>query len=326
MPPTPVSCMRYTTCPAVGMGKGHEHDANAVATADRRYLAIALGLICCLMVGEVVAAALSGSLALFADAGHLLTDVGALAASLWAARLAARPAKGIWTFGLKRAEILSAAVNGLSLAAIAVVIAVEAIMRLLHPTPVDGLVVLVVALTGVVVDLAATLVLARASRTSLNVRGAFVHMVTDLYAFAGTAVAGLVIMLTGFRRADALASLVVVALMAKAAWCLLRDSGRDPSPRCSGPRRPQCREEPPDGSGARGGRPRPARLDCHLGPPQPFRPRRGGRQLLRNRARPPNPRPAPGLCGCPFRSGARHLPARAGGALRSRTRHPRLNR
>jgi len=208
------------------MAKGHEHPSDAAATQDRRYMATALGLICCLMVGEVLAAALSGSLALFADAGHLLTDVGALAASLWAARLAARPAKGIWTFGLKRAEILSAAVNGLSLAAIAVVIAVEATMRLLHPTRVDGLVVLVVALTGAMVDLAATLELARASRTSLNVRGAFVHMVTDLYAFAGTAIAGLVIMLTGFRRADALASLVVVALMAKAAWCLLRDSGR----------------------------------------------------------------------------------------------------
>ncbi|HUC14687.1 MAG TPA: cation diffusion facilitator family transporter [Acidimicrobiales bacterium] len=208
------------------MAKGHEHPSDAAATQDRRYMATALGLICCLMVGEVLAAALSGSLALFADAGHLLTDVGALAASLWAARLAARPAKGIWTFGLKRAEILSAAVNGLSLAAIAVVIAVEATMRLLHPTRVDGLVVLVVALSGAMVDLAATLELARASRTSLNVRGAFVHMVTDLYAFAGTAIAGLVIMLTGFRRADALASLVVVALMAKAAWCLLRDSGR----------------------------------------------------------------------------------------------------
>jgi cobalt-zinc-cadmium efflux system protein len=208
------------------MTKGHEHEHAKVATPDGRYLAIALGLICCLMVGEVIAAALSGSLALFADAGHLLTDVGGLAASLWAARLAARPAKGIWTFGLKRAEILSAAVNGLSLAAIAVVIGVEAIMRLFHPIAVDGLVVLIVALTGVVVDLAATLVLAKASRSSLNVRGAFVHMVTDLYAFAGTALAGLVIIVTGFRRADALASLVVVALMAKAAWCLLRDSGR----------------------------------------------------------------------------------------------------
>ncbi|MGD0809912.1 MAG: cation diffusion facilitator family transporter [Acidimicrobiales bacterium] len=212
------------------MGRAHEHDhqhgVEAAATADRRYLATALGLICCLMVGEVVAAVLSGSLALFADAGHLLTDVGGLAASLWAARLAARPAKGIWTFGLKRAEILSAAVNGLSLAAIAVVVAVEAVIRLLHPTAVDGLVVLVVALAGVAVDLTATLVLARASRASLNVRGAFVHMVTDLYAFAGTAIAGLVIVVTGFRRADALASLVVVALMAKAAWCLLRDSGR----------------------------------------------------------------------------------------------------
>lgn len=214
----------YTTGLVAGMGK--EHDHLAVATADRRYLAIALGLICSLMVGEVAAGALSGSLALFADAGHLLTDVGALAASLLAARLAARPARGIWTYGLKRAEILSAAVNGVSLAAIALVIAVEAVMRLLHPSAVDGFVVLVVALAGVGVDLAATLVLAKASQESLNVRGAFVHMVTDLYAFAGTAVAGLVIMLTGFRRADALASLAVVALMAKASWCLLRDSGR----------------------------------------------------------------------------------------------------
>jgi cobalt-zinc-cadmium efflux system protein len=145
---------------------------------------------------------------------------------LWAASLAARPAKGIWTFGLKRAEILSAAANGLSLALVAVVIAVEAVVRLVHPSPVDGLIVLVVALTGAAVDLAATLVLARASRTSLNVRGAFVHMVTDLYAFAGTAVAGVVIMVTGFRQADALASLVIVALMARAAWCLIRDSGR----------------------------------------------------------------------------------------------------
>jgi cobalt-zinc-cadmium efflux system protein len=210
------------------MAKGHHHghDHGASASGDGRYLAIALALIFVLMVGEVVAAVLAGSLALFADAGHLLTDLAGLAASLWASRLAARPAKGIWTFGLKRAEILSAAVNGVSLAVIGVVIAVEAIMRLLHPSAVDGLVVLVVALTGVVMDLAATLVLSKASRTSLNVRGAFLHMVTDLYAFAGTAVAGLVIMLTGFRRADALASLVVVALMAKASWSLLRDSGR----------------------------------------------------------------------------------------------------
>ena len=193
---------------------------------DVRYLITALGLIALFMVGEVIAAIFSGSLALFADAGHMLTDVGALAASIWAARLAARPATGIWTFGLKRAEILSATGNGVLLVVVAVVITVEAIQRLISPPTVDGTVVLVVALAGALVNLAATMALARANRRSLNVQGAFAHVVTDLYAFLGTAVAGLVIILTGWQRADAIASLVVAALMLHAARSLLTQSGR----------------------------------------------------------------------------------------------------
>jgi len=191
-----------------------------------RYLALALGLIAALMLGEVVAAALSGSLALFADAGHMLSDVGALAAAVWAARLAARPASGTWTYGLKRAEILSAAGNGIALVAVGAVIAVEAVRRLVSPPEVRGSIVLAVALAGMVVNLAATFVLARADRSSLNVRGAFAHVVTDLYAFGATAAAGLVIVLTRWSRADAVASLVVAALMACASWGLLRGSGR----------------------------------------------------------------------------------------------------
>ncbi|HET8604775.1 MAG TPA: cation diffusion facilitator family transporter [Marmoricola sp.] len=187
---------------------------------------MALAMIAAFMVGEVVAAVLSGSLALLADAGHMLTDVAALAASIWAARLATRPARGSWTYGLKRAEILSAAVNGVSLAVIGAVIAVEAIRRLFVPPRVAGGVVLGVAVAGAVVNVAATWVLARANRSSLNVRGAFAHILTDLYAFLGTAIAGLVIVLTGWVRADAVASLVVAALMGRAAWGLLRDSGR----------------------------------------------------------------------------------------------------
>jgi cobalt-zinc-cadmium efflux system protein len=196
------------------------------ADADVRYLAIALGLIAAFMVGEVAAAVISGSLALFADAGHMLTDVGALAASVWAVRLAARPAGGIWTFGLKRAEILSAAGNGITLVAVAAVIVVEAVRRLVSPSPVHGGVVLGVALGGAVVNVAATAVLARANRSSLNVKGAFAHLVTDLYAFAGTAAAAVVIIVTGWVRADAVASLAVAALMARAAWGLLREAGR----------------------------------------------------------------------------------------------------
>ncbi len=208
-------------------GHGHSgHSHGVAAGGDARYLGVALGLISAFMVGEVIAAIASGSLALFADAGHMLTDVAALAASVWAARLAARPAAGRWTFGLKRAEILSALGNGVTLAVIAAVIAIEAITRLVNPPGVQGAVVLGVALAGALVNVAATAVLARANRSSLNVKGAFAHIVTDLYAFLGTAVAGLVIVLTGWSRADAVASLLVAGLMVHAAWGLLRDAGR----------------------------------------------------------------------------------------------------
>ena len=207
--------------------RDHGEHAHGVSTdADVRYLLIALGLIASFMVGEVVAGLLAGSLALLADAGHMLTDVAALAGSVWAARLAMRPAKGVWTFGWQRAEILSAAVNGVTLAVIGAVIVVEAIRRLITPPQVGGGVVLAVALGGVVVNVIATWVLAKANRSSLNVRGAFAHILTDLYAFIGTAAAGLVIVLTGWTRADAIASLVVAGLMGRAAWGLLRDAGR----------------------------------------------------------------------------------------------------
>ncbi|WP_411283936.1 cation diffusion facilitator family transporter [Lapillicoccus sp.] len=202
------------------------HTHGVAAGADTRYLSIALALIVGFMVVEVVVALTSGSLALLSDAGHMLTDAGAIGASLWAIRLAARPATGSWTFGWKRAEILSAAGNGITLLVVGALVAFEAIRRLLDPPPVQGTPVLVVALLGVVVNLAAAWVLARANRSSLNVEGAFQHILTDLYAFVATFVAGVVIVATGFTRADAIASLVVVVLMFHAAWGLLRDSGR----------------------------------------------------------------------------------------------------
>jgi len=202
------------------------HTHGVAAGADTRYLSIALALIVGFMVVEVVVALTSGSLALLSDAGHMLTDAGAIGASLWAIRLAARPATGSWTFGWKRAEILSAAGNGITLLVVGALVAFEAVRRLLDPPPVQGTPVLVVALLGVVVNLAAARVLARANRSSLNVEGAFQHILTDLYAFVATFVAGVVIVATGFTRADAIASLVVVALMFHAAWGLLRDSGR----------------------------------------------------------------------------------------------------
>jgi cobalt-zinc-cadmium efflux system protein len=204
----------------------HGHAHGLASDANMRFVLVALGLIGAFMVGEVVAAILAGSLVLFADAGHMLTDVGALGVSAWTIRLAARPAHGAWTYGLKRAEILSAAANGVALVAIGLIIGIEAVIRLITPQHVTGGVVLVVALIGAAVNVCATWVLAKANRTSLNIRGAYAHVVTDLYAFIGTAVAGLIIVLTGWERADSVASLVVVALMAWAAWGLLREAGR----------------------------------------------------------------------------------------------------
>ncbi|MBA3652598.1 MAG: cation transporter [Actinobacteria bacterium] len=178
------------------------------------------------MVFEVAVAFISGSLALLADAGHMLTDAGAIGASIWATYLAVRPASLRWTYGLKRAEILAAAINGVTLLVVALLVLFEAIPRLIHPPPVEGLALLIVAGVGVAVNVAATWVLARANRQSLNVEGAFQHIVTDLYAFIGTTIAGVVILVTGYRRADAIASIAVVLLMLRAAWSLLSASGR----------------------------------------------------------------------------------------------------
>jgi cobalt-zinc-cadmium efflux system protein len=209
---------------AHGGGHGHEHRIGP--DADRRYLITALILLVAFMITEVVVAVASGSLALLSDAGHMLSDVGAIGASLWAMRLAARPAAGAWTFGWKRAVILSAAGNGITLLVVSGLVAFEAIRRLIHPPTVGGGPVLVVALVGVAVNVAAAWVLAKANRSSLNVEGAYQHILTDLYGFIATVVAGVIILTTGFNRADAVASLIVVALMLKAAWGLLRDSGR----------------------------------------------------------------------------------------------------
>lgn len=207
---------------------GHRPPGHGSALAQHgvRRLSFALLLIVTYMVAEVVAALASGSLALLADASHLLVDAGALAVGVWAARLAARPAGARWTFGLRRAEILAAGFNGLVLAVIALAITGDAVWRLIHPEVVTGSVVLGVALAGVVVNLGATRILAGADRSNLNIRGVFAHVLTDLYAFVGTAAAGLVIVLTGWTRADAIASIGVAALMALAAWGLCRDAGR----------------------------------------------------------------------------------------------------
>jgi cobalt-zinc-cadmium efflux system protein len=207
------------------MGEHHGHE-RITAGADRRWLAAALGLIIAFMVGEVVVALAAHSLALLSDAAHMLTDAGALALALVALRLASRPPKGGFTYGLRRAEILSAQANGITLLLLAAWLSYEAVLRVIHPPPVPGLPLILTAVVGIGVNLVAAALIRRADRRSLNIEGAYRHILTDLVAFLATAAAGLVIMITRFWEADPIASLVVVVLMVRAGLALLRDSGR----------------------------------------------------------------------------------------------------
>ncbi len=204
----------------------HAHGRTHGGAEDARRLGLALALILVFMAGEVVAGILGHSLALLSDAAHMLTDAGALAMSLVVLRLVAQPAGGNRTFGLRRSEILSAQANGAALLVLAGLIVYGAVRRLVSPPDASGIVVLVVALVGIGGNLLATWQLSGANRRSLNVEGSFQHVLNDLFAFVATAIAGGVILATGWVRADAVAALVVAALMLSASWRLLRDSGR----------------------------------------------------------------------------------------------------
>ena len=203
---------------------GHTHGVSA--DADAAKLTVALGLIVGFMVVEVVVGLLAHSLALLSDAAHMLTDAAAIGLSLVATRLALRPAKGAMTYGFRRVEILSAQANGVTLAILAVFIGYEGIRRLFDPPVVRAGLILAVALVGVLVNIAATWTLARANRQSLNVEGSFQHLLTDLYAFVGTAIAAGVILLTGFNRADPIVSLLIAGLMIHSGYGLVKASAR----------------------------------------------------------------------------------------------------
>ncbi len=204
------------------MGHDHVHAGDA----DARRLGSAFALIVAFMLAEVVAGIAGSSLALLSDAAHMLTDAFALGLALAALRLAERPPAGSFTYGMKRGEILSAQINGVTLLLLAVLIVYEGVRRLIEPPDVEGALVLIVALVGIGVNLMAARLLAGAERRSLNVEGAFRHVLTDLFAFIATAIAGALILIWGFERADGIASLLIAALMLWASYGLLRDSGR----------------------------------------------------------------------------------------------------
>jgi len=204
----------------------HDHAHGAAREVERGALKRALVLIVAFMLVEVVAGVLASSLALLSDAAHMLTDAVALAVALTAARLAERPARGVWTYGLGRAEILSAQANGVTLLVLGVAIVIDGVERLVSPVRVSGTPMLVVALAGVVVNLIAARILAGDTQRSLNVEGSYRHILTDLYGFIATAAAAGVILATGFQRADPIASLTIAALLLHAAYGLIKESGR----------------------------------------------------------------------------------------------------
>ena len=216
-------------------GHDHGHDEHGhsgahvhapSADADRRWLTVALALIAGFMAVEVVAGLLAGSLALLSDAAHMLTDAASIGLALAAARLAARPAAGAYTFGFGRAEILSAQINGAALFVLAGVIAVEGVRRIGAPPDVDGSIVVLVGIVGALVNIAAFWALSRSERQSLNIAGARAHVLADLYGSVAAITAGAVIAFGGPTRVDALAALTVAALMLRSGWSLLRASTR----------------------------------------------------------------------------------------------------
>jgi len=200
-------------------GHGHQH-----ASASTRALAWSLGLTALILVAEGVGGWLSNSLALLADAGHVLTDAGALGLSLFVAWLARQPGSAAKTYGYLRWEILAALINGATLMLISAWIVIEAIMRFKHPEPVSGGIMLSVAALGFVVNGVAVWLLHGVRDGSLNIRGAYLHVLGDMLASGGTVVAAVIIRYTGWLHADPIASLLTTVLIITGAWTLVRES------------------------------------------------------------------------------------------------------
>lgn len=176
------------------------------------------------MVAEIVVGVVANSLALLADAGHMLTDAVALGLAVAAAWVALKPPRGRWTFGFGRVEILAAQVNGVVLGLLGVWIVYEAVKRLADPPDVDASLVGWVALVGLIVSVVIVVLLSRAQGESLNMRAAYLHVAADVAAFIGTGIAALLILLTGWNRFDPLASLMVAGLLFWGAYSLLRET------------------------------------------------------------------------------------------------------
>jgi cobalt-zinc-cadmium efflux system protein len=211
-------------------GEGHrDHDHGGLEgvlsrSAERGRLKWVLALTGAFMVAEAAGGLLSGSLALLADAGHMLTDAGSLGLSLFAMRMAQKPASPEKTYGYVRTEILAALINGATLLVIAGLIVVEAWRRLANPVAVNGTILLGIAVAGLGVNLAGAFLLHGHAGENLNMRGAYLHVLGDLLGSVGAITAGVVILLTGWMPADPIISVVIAALILHSAWKLVREA------------------------------------------------------------------------------------------------------
>jgi cobalt-zinc-cadmium efflux system protein len=207
-------------------GHSHGYGAHAVEArrADsRRRMWWALAINLAMLVAEVVGGVLTGSLALLADAGHVLSDAGAIVLALFAARLAAMPASGRRTFGYQRSEVLAALVNGLALVVVSVLIAIAAIGRFSDPPEIDGAGVLALGLFGLAGNVVATVVLARGQRQDINLEGVLRHSVADALGSIGVVVAGGFVLLGGSPVIDPIVSLLIAALILASSWRLIKE-------------------------------------------------------------------------------------------------------
>ncbi|HEY0242881.1 MAG TPA: cation diffusion facilitator family transporter [Gemmatimonadaceae bacterium] len=201
-------------------GLGHDHGSHASV----RTLKLALGLTATLLLAEVAGGIVSNSIALLADAGHMLTDVAALALSLFVAWFSSQPVNARKSFGYLRWEILAAFLNGSALLLISTAIIFESVMRIGSPEPVEGGLMLGIAVAGLIINVISALVLHRGSQTSMNVRGAYLHVLSDLLGSVGTVIAAIIIRYTGWLMADPVASFLTTALIIRGAWVLVRES------------------------------------------------------------------------------------------------------
>ena len=204
------------------MGAGHSH-GTATGTHRNRLLGV-LAITVTVMVAEIIGGLVSGSLALLADAGHMLTDAAGVGLALLAATFAARPATAKRTFGYQRFEILAAVINAILLFGVAGYVLVEAVRRFNAPPEVSTGVMLAVAVVGLVANAGSLLVLRGGQRESLNVRGAYLEVLGDLLGSAAVIVAAVVIQVTGFTRADAIASAAIGLMILPRTWALLREA------------------------------------------------------------------------------------------------------